>query len=108
MTSVDLLRTLLIPIIVFLRVMSLALWWPNRFGRHIYSFVAGLSRLLAWLLMWMAAVVDDPLKGPMIWFGGNFSRARVPDVRVLCRCDHQQTPPDKRQTRGLIHRFDHR
>ncbi len=56
----------------------------------------------------MSWVVDDLLKGRMILVGGCFFRARVPDVRVLGRRDHQQTPDDKRQTRGLINRFDHR
>ena len=68
----------------------------------------GLSILVASLLVWMAWVVDDPLEGRVIWLVVIFPRARVPDVRVLWRRDHQQTPEDKRQTRGLINRFDDR
>jgi uncharacterized membrane protein YoaK (UPF0700 family) len=68
MTTVDLLRTLLLPIIVFLGVISLALWWRSRFWAPMYiHLLAALSTLIASLLVWMAWVVDDPLKGRVVW-----------------------------------------
>jgi hypothetical protein len=44
MTTVDLLRTLLLPIVVFLGVISLALWWRSRFWAPMYiHLLAALS-----------------------------------------------------------------
>lgn len=63
MTTANLLRTLLIPIIVSLGVLSLALWWRSCFWAPMYiHLLAGLSILVASLLVWMTWVVDDPLK----------------------------------------------
>jgi hypothetical protein len=63
MTTANLLRTLLIPIIVSLGVISLTLWWRSRFWAPMYiHLLAGLSILVASLLVWMTWVVDDPLK----------------------------------------------
>jgi hypothetical protein len=68
MTTANLLRTLLIPIIFLLGVISLTLWWRSRFSAFMYiHLLAGLSILLGSLLVWMAWVVDDPLKGRVIW-----------------------------------------
>jgi hypothetical protein len=68
MTTANLLRTLLIPIIVSLGVLSLALWWRSCFWAPMYiHLLAGLSILVVSLLVWMAWVVDDPLKGRVIW-----------------------------------------
>lgn len=36
-------------------------------GAHVYRFASGLSILVASLLVWMAWVVDDLLKGLLIW-----------------------------------------
>lgn len=36
-------------------------------GAHVYPFASGLSILVASLLVWMAWVVDDLLKGLVIW-----------------------------------------
>jgi len=55
MTTANLLRSLLIPIIVFLGVISLTFGWRSRFlGAHVYPFASGLSILVASLLVWMA------------------------------------------------------
>jgi hypothetical protein len=68
MTTVDLLRTLPVPILVFLGVISLALWWRSRFWAPMYiDLMAALSALIAGLLVWMAWVVDDPFKGRVVW-----------------------------------------
>ena len=76
MTTANLLRTLLIPIIVSLGVLSLALWWRSRFWAPMYiHLLAGLSILVVSLLVWMAWVVDDPLKGRVIWLVVIFPRS---------------------------------
>ena len=76
MTTANLLRTLLIPIIVFLGVISLTLWWRSRFWAPMYiHLLAGLSILVASLLVWMAWVVDDPRKGRVIWLVVIFPRS---------------------------------
>ena len=67
-TIVDLLRTLLLPIILFLGLISLALWWRSRFLAPTYiHLLAATSILIAALLAWMAWVVDDPLNGRAFW-----------------------------------------
>ena len=69
MTSLlDLLRALLLPIVIFAGAMSLAVWWRSRFWAPIYiHLIAASSTLIAALLVWMAWVVDDPLKGRVVW-----------------------------------------
>jgi uncharacterized membrane protein YoaK (UPF0700 family) len=68
MTMANLLYTMLIPIIVFLGVISVTLWWRSYFWAPMYiHLLAGLSILVASLLVWMAWVVDNPLKGRVIW-----------------------------------------
>ena len=67
-TLVDLLRTLLLPIFIFLGAISLALWWRSRFWAPMYiHLLAASSSLIASLLVWMAWVVDDPFKGRAFW-----------------------------------------
>jgi hypothetical protein len=90
-TLVDLLRTLLLPVILFLGAISLALWWLSRFWAPMYiHLLAATSSLIAALLVWRAWVVDDPLKGRAFWMMVIFSRASVPDVWVLWRQNHQE------------------
>ena len=64
MTSLlDLVHALLLPIVVLAGAMSLGLWWRSRFWAPMYiHLLAGLSILVASLLVWMTWVVDDPLK----------------------------------------------
>jgi hypothetical protein len=56
--------------------MSLALWWRSRFWAPIYiHLIAASSKfsdkitgaLITALLAWMTWVVDDPLKGRVVW-----------------------------------------
>jgi hypothetical protein len=48
--------------------MSLALWWRSRFWAPIYiHLIAASSTLITALLAWMTWVVDDPLKGRVVW-----------------------------------------
>ena len=67
-TLANLLGTLLLPIIIFFGAISLVLWWRSRFWAPRYiHLIAASSTLIAFLLVWMAWVVDDPLKGRVVW-----------------------------------------
>ena len=67
-TLVDLIRTLLLPIIIFFGAISLALWWRSRFWAPLYvHLIAASSMLIALSLVWMAWSVDDPLKARVVW-----------------------------------------
>jgi hypothetical protein len=69
MTSpLDLLRALLLPIVILAAAFSLVLWCRSRLWAPIYiHLIAASATLIASLLAWMAWVVDDPLKGRVLW-----------------------------------------
>jgi cellulose synthase/poly-beta-1,6-N-acetylglucosamine synthase-like glycosyltransferase len=98
MTSfLDLLRALLSPIVVLAGAMSLALWWRSRFWAPIYiHLIAASSTLIASLLVWMAWIVDDPLKARALWLVSDFSGARIPDIWVLWRQNHEKSIANER------------
>jgi hypothetical protein len=73
-TLVEFLHTLLLPIIIFFGAISLAPWWRSRFCASMYvHWIAASSTLVGLLLVWMAWVVNDPLKARVVWLVVIFS-----------------------------------